>query len=175
VRLAKPSLKCAIVSGVREAAAFEVLQGLGTLLQRFVVGVGHLAQDALVVGIGFEGRVQLHGRGGAPGDDGRRRCERGMVFPPQIDGVAEADAAAAHDPVNYGAAGLAGAETVPQVLLGADDEGRLAVLAERAQAQEVGAAAGERDALRFDQALEGDLALEPVELGVADARHPKAS
>ena len=73
MRLAKPSLKCAIISGCVRPRPSQVLQGLGTLLQRLVVVVGHLAQHALIVGVGFEGRLQLHRRGGASGDDARRR------------------------------------------------------------------------------------------------------
>ena len=45
---------------VREPTAFEVLQRLGTLLQRLVVIIDHLAQHTLIVGGHLERRLQLY-------------------------------------------------------------------------------------------------------------------
>ncbi len=40
-----------------------------------------------------------------------------MIGPQQFDGMPEADTSRLHNPVDDGAAGLARAETVPQILL----------------------------------------------------------
>ena len=72
-------------------------------------------------------------------------------------GMAEADAFGLHDPVDDGAAGVAGAQAVPQVLLGADDERGLVVFVEGAEAEQVGAVSLELDAAAFGQAFERDV------------------
>jgi len=72
--------------------------------------------------------------------------------------MAEADALRPHDPVDYRAAGLAGAETVPQVFLRLTSAtGRIVV--ERAQPEQVRAVPVEFDAPRFDSRCNRDLRL----------------
>jgi hypothetical protein len=122
-----------------EAAAFQIPQRFGALLQRLVVVIDHLMQHALVVGIGCERHIQLHRLCGPLRDDTHRFGQRRVLVAQKFDRVTEAHTAAAHDPVDYRASGLARAETVPQVLLRRDHQRRLVIVMEGAQTQQVGA------------------------------------
>src|SRR5208282_1375225 len=94
-----------------------------------------------------------------------------MIGAEQFDRMAEADALGLHYPVDYRAAGLAGAETVPQVLLRTDNQRRVVIVVERAQPEQVRAVPAEFDSPRFDKPLETHLPLEPLDFLVGDARH----
>ena len=96
------------------------------------------------VGAWFGERV-LAAFGGAPAPGcGDPAADRGTAAS-AIRGVAPA----------VSASGPACAEAVPQVLLRADHQGRLVILMQRAQAQQVRAVPLQLDALRFHQSCYG--------------------
>jgi hypothetical protein len=82
-----------------------------------------------------------------------------MLVAQQLDSMTEAHALRLHHPVDHRAAGLAGSEAVPQVLLRRDDQRRLTVVMEGAQAEKVRTVPPPLDAARLDQALQADLLL----------------
>ena len=101
--------------GVPEAAAFEVGDRLGRVLERLVVVADDLGQQLLVVGVEGDGG----GKGAAVVSvaAGRRSGhEGGISFAEDLDGVAERDAPRFHHPVDDRAALLAGAHAVPEIL-----------------------------------------------------------
>src|ERR1039458_6252170 len=94
-----------------------------------------------------------------------------MVGAEEFDGVAEADAAGLHDPVDSGPTDVALAHAAPKIAGRGDDERGRAVVVERASSHQIGAGGLELDAEAFHQALDGDLFLESLDLVVRYARH----
>ena len=82
-----------------------------------------------------------------------------MIGPQQLDGVAEGDALGSHHPVDGRAARATGAEAMPEVLRGRDDQRRVVVVVEGAQAEKIGAVPGKPDAGALSQPLDGDFFL----------------
>jgi hypothetical protein len=85
--------------------------------------------------------------------------------------VTEAHGLGAHHPVDHRAAGVAGAEAVPEALRGSDDERAGAVLVEGAEPDEVPPGAAQLDAGAAHQLAEVHLFFQPLDLLVRDAGH----
>lgn len=155
-----------------QAPAQQILRGFRRLDQRLVIVIDHLPQHALVVGFGIEGHFKLHRlRGPLRHHTFHRSRERRMIGPQQFDRMTEADAPRLHHPVDDRAAGLARAETVPQILLRRHHERRRAVVMELTPPDPVRAMLLEFDPLRLNQPLQRDLLFQPVDLVVWDSRH----
>lgn len=77
-----------------------------------------------------------------------------MAVSEELDSVPKAHALSFHDPVDHRAVRLAGPQTVPQVLLGCDDQARLPVLMKGAQPDQVSAVPAELNTAGLDQALD---------------------
>src|SRR5690348_13642960 len=94
-----------------------------------------------------------------------------MFLQEQLARMAEGDAVRAHHPVDHRAAGSA-PEAVPEISLRRHDAARgLIPLVPGTAAGQVLALGGEPVPLRLDQAHEGDLALQALELSVRDSCH----
>ena len=155
-----------------EAAPLQVGQSLRAVLQRLLVVAEDILHYPLIVGVRLEQRFELHRRRRALGDHAHRRGQRWMLVAQQFGGVTETHAASLHHPVDDRASGLAGAETVPEIGFRADDQRRLVIVVERAQAQQVRAVPLQFDALRFHQPLQGNLPLHALDVLVGNPRHP---
>ena len=84
--------------------------------------------------------------------------------------MSERHALRLHHPVDHRAAGLAGAEAVPEVLLRTDDERRRLVVVERAAADPIGTVGFKLDAGALDEPNDGYLFLQPLEVRRRDPR-----
>ena len=82
-----------------------------------------------------------------------------MIGPQQFDSMTKADAARFDDPVDHRTTRLAGAETVPQVLLRRHHQRRLAIVMKRTAADQVRAVTLQLDAETGDQVLDRDFLL----------------
>ena len=94
-----------------------------------------------------------------------------MVLSEKLDGMAEADAVGLHYPVDHRPAFIARAQAVPEILRRSDDQRRVPVVVERAEAQQVGTVPVQLDAPRLRQPLHGDLPFQPFDLMFRDSRH----
>ena len=154
-----------------QSALFQIRQRFGRLLQRLVIVVDDLLKSLRIVGLAGDGRRKFSHRRLLH----RLRSgfeQRRVIGAQQLDRVPEADALRSHHPVDHRASRLAGSQAMPQVLLGTDDERRLAILMERAQPQQVRSVLLQLHPVRGGQPVERDLLLQPFDHLVRDARHP---
>ena len=163
VRLANPSWKRVIISDERGPRFSRYASGIRALGERLVAVADDVAQEGAVVGVG-SGNGKL-GAGGA--------CRAGTaeLAAEQLHSVAEAHVLDPHDEVDHRAARLAGAEAVPEILGRRHHERRLVVVVEGAEANEVTAVRLEHHPAHLGKPLDGDVALQPLELCIWDAAH----
>ncbi len=134
-----------------------------------MVEIDDLGQRLGVVGIAPQRRGQPpHGRA-----CGCRPVEvaSSLPGPQQLDGVAEAHPLGPHHPVDHRTTGVAGSQAMPQVLLRAHHQRRLPVLVERAETDQVGTGLAQLDTGSADEAFQGHLCLQPLDLLVGYTGH----
>src|SRR6185437_11876147 len=94
-----------------------------------------------------------------------------VLLQEQLARMAEGDPVRAHHPVDHRPAGIA-PKAVPEIALRRHDAARgLIPLVPGTAARQVFALTQEPYSLALDEAHEGDLALQALELGIRDARH----
>jgi len=82
-----------------------------------------------------------------------------MVCSQKLDRVPEADAVGPHHPVDHRPARVTRPQTVPEILPRSDNQRRIAVVVERAEAKQVGTVPMQLDPPSLGQALDRDLFL----------------
>jgi hypothetical protein len=132
-----------------------------------VVVLDDLGQRLGVAGVAANRRSQASHGGAGRG----RGLPAHLAFTQQLDGVAEAHALGAHDPVDRRPASLAGPQAVPKVLPRAHDKRGLPVVVERAAAHQVRPGLSQLDPRSRDEGTQGDLCLQPLDLLVSNAGH----
>ena len=157
--------------GMVKTASAQIVQGLRALFQRGVIEGRDAGEHGGVVGVGREG-LQFLG-GGALDRRGVRRG--GMVLAQQLDGMTEGHAFEFLDEADHIAAFTARAQTVPQILVRADHEGRGFVIVEGAASHPVLAPRFQLHTRRLDEPDQAHLILQTRDLRFGYSGHKRLS
>ncbi len=170
--------------GIGDAACFEVRQRRRRARQARLVVADHPVQHRPVVLVQRHRHGQFphrRRRGGSSGGEGRMvrnraiwhwatRRGQALLLAQQLDGVAEADAAPLHYPVDR-PAGRAAAEAVPEVLGWRHHQRRLGIRVQRAQPHQVTTPPRQRHPVGRHQLGYRHPRLQPLQLRLGHPRH----